>query len=191
MLQSLLRMFPATHLGLQAGSKTSNIQLEVFLDFICPFSKKAFLRLHNDVLPKYGDKVHWASRSCSLLWQISFRFQNVVQPWHHQGIFVHETAAVVKQLKPEAALSFYLSLFDSQEQFFDDKVDNLTKAQIYDMLASFAADKTGKHFPASKAWGKNDFVLTDAKFWHHDVQLNFIHFFVLCELPEAPSIISF
>lgn len=81
---------------------------------------------------------------CTMLTpQISFVFHNVVQPWHHQGIFVHETAAVVRNLKPEKALPFYLALFDAQEQFFDSAVDHLTRSQIYDKLATFAEEKTG------------------------------------------------
>lgn len=60
--------------------------LELYLDYVCPFSAKMFNTVYNSVFPllksKYSNKV-----------QILFRQQ--IQPWHPSSTLVHEAAVGV------------------------------------------------------------------------------------------------
>ena len=65
--------------------------LELYLDYVCPFSAKMFNTVHGSVFPlirqKYASKV-----------QIIFRQQ--IQPWHPSSTLVHEAGAAVLKLQP-------------------------------------------------------------------------------------------
>lgn len=65
--------------------------LELYLDYVCPYSAKMFKTVHTSVLPlireKYADKV-----------QLLFRQQ--IQPWHPSSTLVHEAAVAVLKLQP-------------------------------------------------------------------------------------------
>jgi hypothetical protein len=65
--------------------------LELYLDYVCPFSAKMFRTVHASVLPLVRQK--YASRL-----QIIFRQQ--IQPWHPSSTLVHEAAAAVLRLQP-------------------------------------------------------------------------------------------
>ena len=56
------------------STSRTNIQIECFLDLICPFSCKMFTTLYNGVLPALKDDSG-----------VSIIFHHVVQPWHPQG----------------------------------------------------------------------------------------------------------
>lgn len=80
-----------------AGQKFSAINaptlhtLELYLDYVCPFSAKMFNTVYTSVLPlikqKYSSKV-----------QILFRQQ--IQPWHPSSTLVHEAGVAVLKLQP-------------------------------------------------------------------------------------------
>jgi hypothetical protein len=65
--------------------------LELYLDYVCPFSAKMFHTVYGSVFPlirqKYASKV-----------QILFRQQ--VQPWHPSSTLVHEAGVAVLKLQP-------------------------------------------------------------------------------------------
>ncbi|TVY92254.1 hypothetical protein LAWI1_G003103 [Lachnellula willkommii] len=65
--------------------------LELYLDYVCPFSAKMFNTVYSSVVPlikqKYPSKV-----------QILFRQQ--IQPWHPSSTLVHEAAVAVLKLEP-------------------------------------------------------------------------------------------
>jgi hypothetical protein len=65
--------------------------LELYLDYVCPFSAKMFKTVYTSVLPlireKYPSKV-----------QILFRQQ--IQPWHPSSTLVHEAGVAVLKLQP-------------------------------------------------------------------------------------------
>lgn len=71
--------------------------LELYLDYVCPFSAKMFNTVYTSVLPlikqKYASKV-----------QILFRQQ--IQPWHPSSTLVHEAGVAVLKLKPEKFWDF-------------------------------------------------------------------------------------
>lgn len=71
--------------------------LELYLDYVCPFSAKMFNTVYHSVFPiiekKYPQKV-----------QILFRQQ--IQPWHPSSTLVHEAGVVVLKVKPEGFWKF-------------------------------------------------------------------------------------
>eukprot|EP01126_Amoeba_proteus_P016571 TRINITY_DN17693_c0_g1_i1.p1 TRINITY_DN17693_c0_g1~~TRINITY_DN17693_c0_g1_i1.p1 ORF type:complete len:200 (-),score=24.87 TRINITY_DN17693_c0_g1_i1:65-664(-) len=123
-------MFPSTKLGLHVGSLYSSFEVELFLDFTCPFSKKSWVRLETDLLPKYGEKIH-------------FIVHKVVQPWHHQSICVHELASVVQALYPSLAFKCFSVLFENQDAFNNRAVHGLTLEQIYKKLVNMVTTHLG------------------------------------------------
>ena len=81
-----------------AGQKFTGLQnaqtqhtLELYLDYVCPFSQKMFNTVYTSVLPlirqKYASKV-----------QILFRQQ--IQPWHPSSTLVHEAGVAVLKIEP-------------------------------------------------------------------------------------------
>ncbi|KAL1651155.1 hypothetical protein SLS58_000492 [Diplodia intermedia] len=114
---------------LVSGVKTVHT-LELYLDYVCPFSKKMFTTVYDHVLPtiksKYDAKL-----------QIIFRQQ--IQPWHPSSTLVHEAGAAVLRLAPAKFADFSRALFDAQTDFFDVSVVNETRNATYRRLATIAA----------------------------------------------------
>lgn len=102
--------------------------LELFLDFVCPFSAKMFNTLYNSVAPVIKENPTFASGV-----QILLRQQ--VQPWHPSSTLVHEAAVAVLKLAPEKYWEFSNALFKEQKSFFDVNVVNETRNQTYKRLA--------------------------------------------------------
>lgn len=71
--------------------------LELYLDYVCPFSLKLFNTVYTSVFPlirqKYASKV-----------QILFRQQ--IQPWHPSSTLVHEAGVAVLKLQPNKFWEF-------------------------------------------------------------------------------------
>ena len=112
--------------ALCAASARTPIQIELFLDLICPFSCKMFNTVYNDVLPKIDQS------------KVSFVVQQVPQPWHPQGTYVHEAALAVKATAPTAYPTYVKAVYDSFSAGFfkDDTTIDKTRNQIYaDLLA--------------------------------------------------------
>ncbi|KAK8208935.1 hypothetical protein M8818_003898 [Zalaria obscura] len=104
--------------------------LELYLDYVCPFSKKMFNTVYKSVIPlvekKYSGKV-----------EIIFRQQ--VQPWHPSSTLVHEAGVAVLKAQPEKFWDFSQALFDKQNDYFDVNVVNETRNTTYKRLAKLAA----------------------------------------------------
>ncbi|PNS20200.1 hypothetical protein CAC42_5650 [Sphaceloma murrayae] len=103
--------------------------LELYLDYVCPFSKKMFNTVYTSVVPlvekKYNGRV-----------QLIFRQQ--VQPWHPSSTLVHEAGVAVLQTNPDKFWDFSKALFDKQTEYFDVNVVNETRNQTYKRLAKLA-----------------------------------------------------
>ncbi|EKG22242.1 hypothetical protein MPH_00421 [Macrophomina phaseolina MS6] len=112
-----------------ASGVTTAHTLELYLDYVCPFSKKMFNTIYDHVLPtiksKYESKL-----------QIIFRQQ--IQPWHPSSTLVHEAGAAVLRLAPNKFYDFSKALFDKQADFFDVNVVNETRNNTYKRLAKVA-----------------------------------------------------
>ncbi|CZR55312.1 uncharacterized protein PAC_05199 [Phialocephala subalpina] len=104
--------------------------LELYLDYVCPFSAKMFNTVYTAVFPliqkKYASKV-----------QILFRQQ--IQPWHPSSTLVHEAAVAVLKLQPNKFWDFSRALFDDAKSFYDVNIVNETRNQSYARLAKIGA----------------------------------------------------
>ncbi|KAI0126399.1 hypothetical protein BJ170DRAFT_702305 [Xylariales sp. AK1849] len=115
-----------------SGVAASVHTLELYLDYVCPFSAKLFNTLYSTVIPLVRESQEW---SAGLV--IIFRQQ--VQPWHPSSTLTHEAAVAVLQIAPEKYWEFSNALFKQQKQFFDVNVVNETRNQTYKRLAKIAA----------------------------------------------------
>ncbi|KAK5708704.1 hypothetical protein LTS12_028158, partial [Elasticomyces elasticus] len=103
--------------------------LELFLDYVCPFSAKQFNTFYASARPiitqEYSSKL-----------QVIFRQQ--VQPWHPSSTLTHEAAVAVLKVAPGKFWQFSSDLFKHQEEFFDANVVNETRNKTYERLAKIA-----------------------------------------------------
>ncbi|KAI1115700.1 thioredoxin-like protein [Nemania sp. NC0429] len=106
--------------------------VEVFLDYVCPYSAKIFNTLYNVVTPLVRTNPKWST-------SVQFIFRQQVQPWHPSSTLTHEAAAAVLQLAPEKYWAFSDALFKDQKSYFDVNVVNETRNQTYRRLSQLAA----------------------------------------------------
>ncbi|ESK91658.1 hypothetical protein Moror_10704 [Moniliophthora roreri MCA 2997] len=109
-----------------AGTPHAPHTLDIFLDYVCPFSAKMALAIENVLKPlfspggKYDGKVK-------------------VQPWHASSTLVHEASLAVAKVSPKDFWVFSLALFKHQEEYFDIPTSTLTPVQIRANLAKLAS----------------------------------------------------
>ncbi|KAL8725587.1 MAG: hypothetical protein Q9181_006361 [Wetmoreana brouardii] len=103
--------------------------IELFLDYVCPFSAKMFLTLYHSILPSLPKKYPG---------RIQFIFRQQIQPWHPSSTLVHEAAAAVLRLTPGKFWEYSKTLFDHQKEFFDVNVVKEARNETYRRLAILA-----------------------------------------------------
>ncbi|RYC55334.1 hypothetical protein CHU98_g10874 [Xylaria longipes] len=106
--------------------------LELFLDYVCPFSARQFNTIYNVVVPLIRSSPKWAS-------SVQFIFRQQIQPWHPSSTLTHEAAVAVLQAAPDKYWAFSDALFKDQKAYFDVSVVNETRNQTYRRLAKLAA----------------------------------------------------
>ena len=113
-----------TQAGFALCAARPSVQVELFLDLICPFSSKMFQTVFNEVIPKLENK------------DITFIVQQVPQPWHPQGTYVHEAALAVKSVEPACYPAYLQTVFTAFDggKFQDDDTCDKTRNQIYQEL---------------------------------------------------------
>jgi hypothetical protein len=117
--------FPKAYPGLRIGSLASETVCELFVDFVCPYSRKLFTTLKT-VMPSYEAKV-------------CFVFHNVIQPWHHQSLWLHETSFAVKMVSPASLLPFWQIMFEQAPNYYDKHVFGITRPEFYDKVAALGS----------------------------------------------------
>jgi len=119
-------------LGSKAEAKHT---LELYLDYVCPFSAKIFKTFYTHVVPliesKYTDP------------GIRVIFRQQIQPWHPSSTLVHEAGAAVLQTAAGSFWAFSQKLFEKQNDYFDVNVVNETRNDTYKRLAKLAASVDG------------------------------------------------
>jgi len=104
--------------------------IELFLDYVCPFSKKMFDTVYDGVFPivrsKYANNVQ-------------FIFRQQIQPWHPSSTLVHEAGVAVLQTSPDKFWDFSKALFAKQTEYFDANVVNEPRNKTYERLAKLAS----------------------------------------------------
>ncbi|KAJ3719350.1 hypothetical protein C8R42DRAFT_703538 [Lentinula raphanica] len=119
-----------------AGSANAPHTLDIFLDYVCPFSAKMALTIDKVLVPlcadsgKYGGKV-----------KVIFRPQ--VQPWHASSTLVHEAGLAVVRVAPQQFWPFALALFKQQGEYFDIPTSTITPLEVRSKLAKLVESVIG------------------------------------------------
>ncbi|KAI8098150.1 thioredoxin-like protein, partial [Gilbertella persicaria] len=115
--------------GHRLGSADATHTIEIYLDYVCPFSAKMYKKIREEVWPyieeTYSDRV-----------QLIFRQQ--VQPWHASSTIVHEAALAVEKVNRNKFFEFSDALFAKQREYFDEALENKTRREIAQDLAKLA-----------------------------------------------------
>ncbi|KAL1898593.1 hypothetical protein Sste5346_003497 [Sporothrix stenoceras] len=114
--------------------------VEIFLDYVCPFSAKLFNTFYTGVVP--------ALRSKPVGSRVQVLFRHQVQPWHPSSTLVHEAGLAVQRAavaagKPLLFWDFSAALFKDQKAYMDVNVQNEGRNQTYKRLAALAASSSG------------------------------------------------
>ncbi|EIW76316.1 hypothetical protein CONPUDRAFT_92993 [Coniophora puteana RWD-64-598 SS2] len=115
-----------------AGTYDAPHTLDIFSDYVCPFSAKLSKAINEVVKPSLDQGGQYHGKVKAIL-----RLQ--VQPWHATSTYTHEAALAVARVSPEHFWPFSLALFQQQEDYFDQQASNLTPNQIREKLATLAA----------------------------------------------------
>ena len=103
--------------------------IELYLDYVCPFSAKMFTTLYDSVLPSIPQK--YPSK-------VQFLFRQQIQPWHPSSTLCHEAGAAVLRLEPDKFWVFSKALFERQKEFSDVSVVKEGRNDTYKRLAKLA-----------------------------------------------------
>ncbi|KAF9057817.1 hypothetical protein BJ165DRAFT_1521162 [Panaeolus papilionaceus] len=115
-----------------SGSVDSPHTLDIFLDYVCPYSAKIAFKIENILRPLLGPGGKYDGK-------VKLVFRLHPQPWHATSTYVHEAALAALRVSPENFWPFSLALFKNQEQFFDIPTQDLSAKQIREKLAELAA----------------------------------------------------
>mmetsp|Transcript_13209 Transcript_13209/g.33269 ORF Transcript_13209/g.33269 Transcript_13209/m.33269 type:complete len:208 (-) Transcript_13209:157-780(-) len=114
-------------------STPPTIEVQCYLDMVCPFSCKMYRTLYEDVLPAIkADKTKEAA--------IAIKIHHVVQPWHPQSTLVQEAAMAIKKVDTDEAYLAYLLWITKKRngdgKFTDEDAWSKTRDEIYSDLTS-------------------------------------------------------
>lgn len=153
--------------------------IEVYLDYVCPYSAKAWKRLRTEILPAIEQKYPG---------KIQFIFRHQIQPWHPSSTLVHEAGLAVAQLAPKKFFEFNDVLFERSSEYYDEPVYNESRIETYKRLAKLAHESVGvseeeflklvqvPSLPAgSKPLNKGNSLQTDLKYFIRQSRQNGIH----------------
>ena len=121
--------------SLSTSSTSSPHTLEIFLDYVCPFSAKIFNTFYNHVFPTIKQK--YTSPGIRII------LRQQIQPWHPSSTLVHEAGAAVLKTAPGSFWEFSKILFEKQKDYFDVNVVHESRNQTYERLAKLAGSVKG------------------------------------------------
>ncbi|KAF4619141.1 hypothetical protein D9613_004933 [Agrocybe pediades] len=107
--------------------------LDIFLDYVCPYSAKIAFKLDKILKPLLLPAGPYEGK-----FKVIYRFQ--VQPWHAMSTLTNEAGLAALRVSPRNFWAFSLALFRRQEEFFDIPTQDLTPRQVRDKLAHVAAE---------------------------------------------------
>jgi len=109
--------------------------IELYLDYVCPFSAKMFKTIQTSVRPIIEKK--YSKPGVRLI------FRQQIQPWHPSSTLVHEAGAAVLRVAPSQFWQFSELLFEKQKEYFDVSVVNEPRNKTYERLAQLAGQLKG------------------------------------------------
>ncbi|QRW21580.1 thioredoxin [Rhizoctonia solani] len=132
---------------LTIGNPASPHTLELYLDFVCPFSAKIYNNAVTAVLRPLFTEGKYASKAKLILRLQPQPCKNKNKNGvfrHGSSTFTHEAALAVGRVAPERFLEYATELFKAQEQFFDIPTSTLTPLQIREKLVALAPEGVDK-----------------------------------------------
>ena len=121
--------------SLSTSSTSSPHTLELYLDYVCPFSAKIFNTFYNHVFPTIKQK--YTSPGIRII------LRQQIQPWHPSSTLVHEAGAAVLKTAPGSFWEFSKVLFEKQKDYFDVNVVHESRNKTYERLAKLAGSVQG------------------------------------------------
>ena len=115
--------------GYRLGSSNAPIQIEMFFDIECPFSKKGWQTILK-VASGYSTE------------QIYLILQPMTLSNHRQSWDATKAAIAVAEDDTSKFIDFVSYLFDRQEEFANEASQNTTQIQWHHTLADYAVDAT-------------------------------------------------
>jgi len=106
--------------------------LDIFLDYVCPFSAKMAKAIDTMLIPLLKEGGEYAGKV-----KLIIRLQ--VQPWHSTSTLTHEAALAAMRASPENFWPFSLELFKHQQEYFDIPASSLSPLQVRQKLAELAS----------------------------------------------------
>lgn len=142
--------------SLALGPQTAPHVLELYIDYLCPFSAKIFFGFVEHALPLI------AGADAPFRDSVRVVLRPVPQPWHASSTLLHEGAIAAAHLAlPDAAATaayernaFWQAshaLFKNQERWFDGAVVGKTFDGVRDEIAQVVAGALGAASTASQA----------------------------------------
>ena len=123
---------PSRPLGIVFFPETTQprISVQLYHDVCCPFSKKMFntLFLKNTGLANKYEKEQ----------QVQFTWFPVPQPWHPQSAIMAEAVLSIQKTTPHKTWAFITAMYANQDNFFDDKVADMSRTALYEGCAALA-----------------------------------------------------
>lgn len=122
---------------LTTAAKSSQAQhtIEIYLDYVCPFSAKIFKTFYTGVRPVI--EKNYASAGVRVV------FRQQIQPWHPSSTLTHEAGVAVLRTAPQSFWAFSEKLFEAQKEYFDVNVVNESRNDTYKRLAKLAGSVDG------------------------------------------------
>ncbi|KAJ1646615.1 hypothetical protein IWQ61_010179 [Dispira simplex] len=124
-----MALVTTANVGHRLGSPVAPTVIEAYLDYACPFSKLFYKHFLEDVFP-YIQKTYTD--------QVQFIFRHQVQGWHPQSTILTEAALAVELLDPQAFYPFSTTLFDHQQDYFNEAIYNRSWHDLHQSLANLA-----------------------------------------------------
>lgn len=119
--------------------------VDIYLDYVCPFSAKFFINWYENLYPKLAQDFDN---------QVQIVFHNYVQVWHPTSNLVHEASLAVAQLDPDSFLQFSYHLFKDIKEYYDTATADLTRNQIYNKIYDVSIGPNGPKFTKEQFLGK-------------------------------------
>lgn len=116
------------------GSRTARNVLEIYIDFVCPFSAKQVKGVREHLVPLIEGQ---------LKNDLAVILRCTPQPWHASSTFTHEVFLAIVKADPSKAWPFAYALMEKQVDFFDMNVAEETPNATRARLAKLAKDSVG------------------------------------------------
>ena len=140
---------PPTLQALSIGARDATNTLELYLDYLCPFSAKIFLNFHEHIASMVsGNDARYRG-------QLRVVIRPVPQPWHASSTWLHETALAVARLarsdehmledpQTNAFWQYSVALMRESERWNDANVRAKSADEVRAELTSLAVSVLGE-----------------------------------------------